>query len=86
MPVLNIKNREAHSLATQIARRTGQSLTAVVTEALRDKLTKEESKHSDRSRLVDRVLEIGHRAASRPVIDPRAPQEILGYDEHGVPR
>ena len=30
MPVLNIKDPEAHAMAKELARRTGKSLTAVV--------------------------------------------------------
>ncbi|HWB97259.1 MAG TPA: type II toxin-antitoxin system VapB family antitoxin [Bryobacteraceae bacterium] len=86
MAILNIKDPEAHALASEIARRTGQTLTKVVTETLRERLARENSKSGNQSRLVARVLEIGHRAASRPVLDPRTPDEILGYDEHGVPR
>lgn len=31
------------------------------------------------------ILRIARRAASRPVLDDRSPDEILGYDEHGLP-
>lgn len=86
MAILNIKDPEAHALASEIARRTGQTLTKVVTEALRERLDRERSLEGDRTRLVARVLEIGRRVAARPVLDPRSPDEILGYDEQGVPR
>jgi hypothetical protein len=29
--------------------------------------------------------QIAQRAAALPVLDPRSPDEILGYDEHGLP-
>jgi len=86
LAVLNIKDPEAHVLASEIARRTGQTLTRVVTEALRERLARENAKTGDRGRLVARVLEIGHRAAGRPALDLRTPDEIVGYDEWGVPR
>ncbi|MGD0617728.1 MAG: type II toxin-antitoxin system VapB family antitoxin [Bryobacteraceae bacterium] len=86
MAVLNIKDNEAHAMATELARRTGQTLTGAVKDALRDKLQRERNRGSDSSRLVARVMEIAHRAASRPVLDPRSPDEIIGYDEYGVPR
>lgn len=86
MSVLNIKDPEAHKLASELARRTGHTLTKVVTDALRESLAREKPAASDRSRLAFRVLEIGRRAAARPILDPRTPDEILGYDEFGVPR
>jgi hypothetical protein len=30
--------------------------------------------------------EILHRVDQLPVLDSRSPEEILGYDEHGLPR
>ncbi|MEO8128491.1 MAG: type II toxin-antitoxin system VapB family antitoxin [Bryobacteraceae bacterium] len=86
MPILNIKDPEAHALATAIAQRTGQTLTQVVKEALQDRLARERATKSGQERLVMRVMELGRRASSRPVLDPRSPEEILGYDELGIPR
>lgn len=31
------------------------------------------------------ILRIMRRAATRPVLDPRCPDEILGYDDDGLP-
>ena len=86
MPILNIKDTEVHALAVELADRTGQTLTQAVKEALRDRLARERAAKSDQRRLIARVLELGRRASSRPVLDPRSPEEILGYDEFGVPR
>jgi antitoxin VapB len=36
--------------------------------------------------LVEDVMEIGRHCASLPLVDPRTPDEILGYDENGVPQ
>lgn len=35
---------------------------------------------------VDRMMAISDRFAAYPVIDERSPDEIIGYDEFGVPR
>jgi antitoxin VapB len=86
MPVLNIKDPEAHDLAAEIARRTGESLTTVVKQALRERLARERSSGRSSARLVERALELGRRISSRPILDPRTPEEILGYDDSGVPR
>jgi hypothetical protein len=32
------------------------------------------------------MLEIAERSAARPVLDRRDPDDIIGYDEHGLPR
>jgi antitoxin VapB len=33
----------------------------------------------------DRMMAISERFAAYPVLDPRRPDEIIGYDEFGVP-
>lgn len=81
--VLNIKDAEAHALAQELAKAEGKTLTQVVKEALREKLERD---HDRRGRLADRLMEIGARCAALPVLDPRSPDEIIGYDEFGVPR
>lgn len=86
MSVLNIKDDEAHKLAVEIARRTGQSLTQVVKEALREQLKRHRGTGSQNDRIVARALALGRRISARPVRDPRTPEEILGYDEIGGQR
>lgn len=46
------------------------------------------SQSAQTSRPVDmrRVNAIIERSASRPILDPRSPDEIIGYDEFGIPR
>ena len=34
----------------------------------------------------ERLMAIGRRSAARPVRDDRSPEEIIGYDETGLPR
>ena len=81
--VLNIKDAEAHALASKLARIEGKSLTEVVKEALREKL----DRHRDHKHgLADRLMEIGAQGSALPVHDPRSPDEIIGYDEFGIPR
>ena len=82
---LNIKNPEADRLARQLADKTGQSITDAVTEALREKLARETARRRPRT-LVEDLREIGRRCAALPVLDKRSPDEIIGYDEIGVPR
>ena len=80
---LNIKNDEAHKLATELARLTGESLTSAVTAALRERLARERRRrHADD--IAARLMRIGNRYAALPD-SGRSPDEILGYDEHGLP-
>ena len=39
-----------------------------------------------RKRLADELDEIALRCSRLPVLDSRAPDKILGYDERGLPR
>jgi hypothetical protein len=41
---------------------------------------------TDRRRLVDEINAIADHCSSLPVLDDRSPEEILGYDEIGLPR
>lgn len=82
---LNIRNRETERLAEELARVTGETKTQAVTRALRDRLTRLRREHAGRH-LVDELDEIARHCATLSVRDERAPDEILGYDEHGVPR
>ena len=81
--VLNIKDPEAHALAAKLARMEGKSLTDVVKEALREKLDR---RRDHRHGLADRLMEMGAECRKLPVLDARSPEEIIGYDEFGVPR
>jgi antitoxin VapB len=80
---LNIKNDEAHKLATELAEMTGESLTAAVTLALRERLARERRRRRTDS-TVARLMKIGSRFASQADTG-RSPDEILGYDEQGLP-
>lgn len=82
---LNIRNSEAERLAAELARRTGETKTEAVTKALRDRLARVRREYSKRS-LADELEDIAKHAASLPVLDARHPDDILGYDSHGLPR
>ena len=36
--------------------------------------------------LVEEIMEIGRHCAALPLRDTRSPDEIIGYDEHGLPQ
>ena len=82
---LNIRNPEAEQLASRLARLTGESKTQAVTRALRERLAQVERTQRKR-RLADELDEIALRCAALPDRDTRSPEEILGYDDRGIPR
>jgi antitoxin VapB len=81
----SIKNPEADRLARRLAAATGEKLTDAVLAALRERLERVNARRRVRP-LADELDEIARRCASLPVLDPRPAEEILGYDEHGLPR
>ena len=79
---LNVKDPEAHRLAQAISRATGESMTRVVTEALRERYARIERQRGRAS--VEELLAIADRAAAhatRPYVD----HADLLYDENGLP-
>jgi antitoxin VapB len=82
---LNIRNAEAERLAAELARHTGETKTEAVTRALRDRLARVRREGS-RRRLADELEAIAEHCATLPVLDARSADEILGYDEQGLPR
>ena len=83
--ILNIDHPDADRLARELAATTGESLTDAVMQALRERLAREH-RHRQTPCLRDQLRAIRQRCAVLPVLDPRSPEEILGYDERGVPR
>jgi len=81
---LNIRNQETEALATELARLTGETKTEAVTKAVRDRLERVKRSRVKRS-LADELEAIGKQCAALPVRDPRPPDAIIGYDEHGLP-
>jgi antitoxin VapB len=81
---LSIKSDEADRLARELASVTGESLTDAVTEALRERLGRERALRleHDLDRRLDRLVA---EIAAMPILDDRPADEILGYDEHGLP-
>jgi antitoxin VapB len=80
---LIIKNNEAHRLATELVKLTGESLTSAAMLALRERLARER-----RRRNVDNIaaglMEIGSRYAALPD-SGQTPEQILQYDANGLP-
>jgi antitoxin VapB len=79
---LNIKNEETHRLAEELAQLTGESMTAAVTEALREKLDRVKSKG-----VKERIMRIAKECAPRWKEPYRSVDHgDLLYDDKGLPK
>ena len=82
---LNIKNEEAHRLARELARATGESMTVAVSEEIRERLERVRGK--SKKGLAERILEIGRDCAAH-LKEPYKSVDHgdLLYDEKGLPK
>jgi len=82
---MNIKDPKVHDLARRLAERRGTSLTGAVRDALEEALARSGPlAHHDARR--ERLDAIACQCAALPVLDARSADEILGYDERGLPQ
>ena len=84
---LSIKNREVEELARELARITKKPITEAVRDSLKREVERERviaaAKPNDG--MVEAIMEISRRSAARPIICTASEDEILDYDEFGVP-
>ena len=80
---LSIKDPETDRLARALAEVTGESIPEAIRTALAERL--ERTRAVQYTPLRASLQRIQERLASLPVLDPRAPDEML-YDEHGLPK
>ncbi len=81
---LNIKDERTHELARRLAALTGETMTEAVRIAVQERLTRQQAGHGGRP-LGVRLREIAHHYSALPVLRRRTEDEILGYDERGLP-
>jgi antitoxin VapB len=82
---LNIKNEQTHRMAQELARLTGESMTAAVSDAIRERL--ERVRGNSGKGMAERILEIGQDCAAH-LQEPFKSMDIdeLLYDEKGLPK
>jgi antitoxin VapB len=80
---ISLKNDRAEKLARQVAAETGENLTEAVIRSLEERLERLKGRRSAPD-LVDTLMAISQRCSALPDLDPREPDEILGYDAEGV--
>jgi antitoxin VapB len=80
MRTLYIKNPAAHSLAEKVSKKMGVTLTEAVIRSLQVQVRAQ-------ARPIDwkRVGAIQKKIAAMRILDSRTDDEILGYDEFGLP-
>jgi len=82
---LSIKNDRTEKLAREVAHEAGESLTLAIQKSLEERL--ERLRLRRRKRLLEsQIDEILARVDQLPMLDSRSPDEILNYDENGLPR
>jgi antitoxin VapB len=81
---LNVKSEDAYRLASRLAELTGESLTSVVTNALRSELRRRETAR-DVDAEVERMLAMGREIRSH-MTGPVSSDLSDLYDEDGFPR
>jgi len=82
---LSIKDPETERLARSLAQLTGENITTATKRAIEERLRRIGSA-SRKTALLEEMAEIRRRWSEMAVADRRTPEEILGYDEHGLPR
>jgi antitoxin VapB len=82
---LNIKSEEAQKLAKELSRLTGESMTAAITEAVRERLDRVRKERGNG--LADQLIRIGKDCAAHLQEPFRSIEhgELL-YNEKGLPR
>jgi antitoxin VapB len=82
---LSIKDPVTEQLARDLARRTGENITTATRRALEERLRKISS-HPRQKLMLDNLAEIRRRWSAMQQIDRRSADEILDFDENGLPR
>lgn len=82
---VKIKRPEVDQLARELAYTTGETVSEAILIALRERLERERARQKQTDYLAERLLRIGQECAALPLLDDRPPEEMIGYDNNGVP-
>ena len=81
---LNIKDPEADRLARALAAATGESITVAARAAFAERLARVQARDTA-PEVLSELESIIARARERETLDDRITDEILGYDDAGLP-
>jgi antitoxin VapB len=82
---LSIKNEATERLARKVASETGESLTEAIQISLKERLERLKLQRGGKV-ITEQIKELLRRVDALPIQDSRSADEILGYDDDGVPR
>lgn len=81
---LSIKDPETERLARALSARTGETITVAIRRTIEERLKRTEAQ-ARKAALIEDMEAMQQRLGALPVLDPRGPEEMIGYDENGVP-
>ena len=83
---INIKNREAEELVAELKRRTGKGTTDLLLDLLRREKERVDADTEERvAKAIADARRLQESWAARPLVDPRPIEEIVAYDDDGLP-
>jgi antitoxin VapB len=80
---LSVKNPEADQLVRELTAETGETITEAIVVALRERLERVRGRRSDTIRR--RLSALQNEVRAYPILDTRSADEIISYDERGLP-
>ncbi|WP_314963839.1 type II toxin-antitoxin system VapB family antitoxin [Bradyrhizobium cosmicum] len=81
---LSIKDPETEKLARALAERTGETITVATRRAIEERL-KRTASQARKAALLEDMEAMQRRLNALPILDHRSPDDIIGYDESGIP-
>jgi antitoxin VapB len=83
--IRRLEDPETERLPRTLAQLTGENITTATRRAIEERL-RQLGGQSRGAALLEDMAEIRRRWSAMANVDGRTPEEILGYDEHGLPR
>jgi antitoxin VapB len=81
---INIEDVETESLAREVAQRAGETIPDAIRKSLQERLQRLAGRSAAPTKR-DKLNEILNRVDALPKLDSRIDDEVLGYDENGIP-
>jgi antitoxin VapB len=81
---MTIASPEVEKLASEVAKETGETPAQAVIRALEERLARLR-RGRDAAKTLQVIMEISQRCGALPDLEKRSPDEIIGYNEMGVP-
>lgn len=82
---INIKDDRTDRLARELAQATGESITVAARRAIEERLVRVRARAAVDGPEGEALTQIIARGRQRRMLDERTPNEILGYDDAGLP-